>query len=96
MALMSGGQEQHKPVQHQRRAAMGKGILDVAGAARLLGVSPGTIYKLARAGDIPGRRVGREWRFSHAMLTKWIEESPAPNADQLAALLRSARVSRKI
>jgi excisionase family DNA binding protein len=91
---MSSAQEQQKPVQHQRRAAMGKGILDVAGAARLLGVSPGTIYKLARAGDIPGRRVGREWRFSHATLTKWIEESSTPDADQLTALLRHARIKK--
>ena len=88
---MDDPQEKSADPRHQRLAAMGKGILDIAGAARLLGVSPGTVYKLARAGAIPGRRVGREWRFSHAALTKWIEDSPAAESEQLAQLLKHAR-----
>ena len=36
-----------------RIAAMDQSILDVDGAARLLGVSKDTIYHLARTGKIP-------------------------------------------
>jgi len=47
---------------------MDKEILDVEGAAILLGVSPTTIYNLARKGEIPATRVGREWRFARSNL----------------------------
>jgi predicted DNA-binding transcriptional regulator AlpA len=43
----------------QRVARMDKEILDVEGAADVLGVSKTTIYKLAREGTIPATRVGR-------------------------------------
>lgn len=37
--------------------------LTVAETAKKLGLSEATIYRLARAGDLPGARVGRSWRF---------------------------------
>ena len=40
----------------QRIAMMDKEILDVEGAATLLGVSTTTIYNLARKGEIPATR----------------------------------------
>ena len=40
----------------QRIAAMDREILDVEGAAGPLGVSPRTIYTLARKGEIPATR----------------------------------------
>ena len=47
---------------------MDKEILAVEGAAILLGVSTTTIYNLARKGEIPATRVGREWRFARSNL----------------------------
>jgi two-component system sensor histidine kinase BarA len=38
--------------------------LTVAEVAHLLGVSPDTVYRLAAAGELPGRKIGRIWRFS--------------------------------
>jgi excisionase family DNA binding protein len=52
----------------QRIAMMDKEILDVEGAATLLGVSTTTIYNLARKGEIPATRVGREWRLPGRIL----------------------------
>ena len=37
--------------------------LTVEEAARRLGISQATCYRLARSGDLPGVRVGRSWRF---------------------------------
>jgi excisionase family DNA binding protein len=37
---------------------MDKEIVDVEGAATLLGVSTTTIYNLARKGEIPATRIG--------------------------------------
>ncbi|MGE3537790.1 MAG: helix-turn-helix domain-containing protein [Candidatus Tectimicrobiota bacterium] len=69
---------------------MDKEILDVEGAALILGVSSTTIYNLARKGEIPATRVGREWRFSRSNLVQWVVNGS--QADQLkAALRRSGR-----
>jgi PAS domain S-box-containing protein/excisionase family DNA binding protein len=46
------------------RDAMATEALTVAQVARLLGVSPDTVYRLAAAGELPGRKIGRIWRFS--------------------------------
>jgi excisionase family DNA binding protein len=43
-------------------------VLDAEGAAGLLHVSIKTVLKLARAGELPGRKVGREWRFETSAL----------------------------
>lgn len=72
---------------------MDEEILDVAGAARALGVSTRTVYNLARKGEIPAMRIGREWRFARKNLVEWVINSS--QADQLAAVLRNGRVARK-
>jgi excisionase family DNA binding protein len=72
---------------------MDKEILDVEGAADVLGVSKTTIYKLARDGILPATRVGREWRFSRTNLVDWIKNGS--EADQLAHALKTGRVGRR-
>jgi len=57
-----------KPSREERIAKMDDDILDVEGAARVLGVSTAAIYKLARQGDVPAMRIGREWRFARKNL----------------------------
>jgi len=47
-------------------------ILNIDGAAALLGVSVKTFSKVLREGDVPGRKVGREWKFSRQALIDWI------------------------
>ena len=43
-------------------------VLDAQGAAFLLKVSTKTVLRLARAGELPARKVGREWRFETSAL----------------------------
>ena len=47
-------------------------VLDAEGAAYLLHVSTKTLLKSARAGQIPGRKVGREWRFARTALLEYL------------------------
>ncbi|MGI8808931.1 MAG: helix-turn-helix domain-containing protein [Acidimicrobiales bacterium] len=47
-------------------------VLDAEGAARLLHVSTKTLLKSARAGEIPGQKVGREWRFARSALIEFL------------------------
>ncbi len=77
----------------QRIFTMDKEILDVAGAARVLGVSTGVVYSMAQAGKIPGTKVGREWRFSRQNLINWVANGS--EADQLTTALRNGRVTKR-
>jgi excisionase family DNA binding protein len=48
-------------------------LLSFKEALELLRVSRNTLYRLCRAGKIPGaRRVGRAWRFHRESLLKWL------------------------
>src|SRR5215813_5768106 len=47
-------------------------ILNIDGAAAFLGVSIKTFSKVLRDGDVPGRKVGREWKFSRQALIDWV------------------------
>ena len=48
-------------------------VLDVRAAAVMLTVSPDTVYDLLKAGDLPGRKVGRKWLTTRSALLRWIE-----------------------
>lgn len=52
-------------------------ILTAIQAAELLQIHPRTLYKLARKGSIPGRKLGGGWRFSKSEILKMV----ASNAD---------------
>jgi len=49
-------------------------------AAEYLSVHVRTIYRLAKNGEIPGRKVGGSWRFKKGALDEWLSwrESPSP------------------
>ena len=78
--------EKHKVKYRQTEES----ILDVQGAASLLGVSRHTIYRLLSADKIPAVRVGREWRFHRTTLIQWVASGCSVN--QLGDLLKNARV----
>jgi excisionase family DNA binding protein len=43
-------------------------VLTADEAAEFLGFNPYTVREKARTGEIPGRKVGKEWRFSRSAL----------------------------
>lgn len=45
-------------------------ILTLEEAAKLLRVSTKTLSKLAKAGDVPSMKLGREWRFSRSQILR--------------------------
>jgi excisionase family DNA binding protein len=49
-----------------------KEILDFEEAAAFLGISTKTFAKVLRTEDLPGRKVGREWKFSRSALLAWV------------------------
>jgi excisionase family DNA binding protein len=49
-------------------------LLTVKQVAQILQWNPYTIIKKAEKGDLPGFKMGREWRFREQDITHWIEE----------------------
>lgn len=91
----------------KRRAAYRKGrtkkermvdadreVLDVEGAAKTLGVSRWLVLSYAKQKKIPGKKVGREWRFRRSQLLAWLTEPDEDDASMPAnikALLDSGK-----
>jgi excisionase family DNA binding protein len=68
LAKMSAGCGKIRPVSSPSDLNGTDRVLDAEGAAALLHVSTKTVLRLARAGELPSRKVGREWRFETSAL----------------------------
>ena len=51
-----------------------KPYLSIHEVAKHFGVTPTTVYRLAQRGDLPGFKIGNQWRFSHTMLESWVAD----------------------
>jgi len=47
-------------------------VMTIDELAEYLKLSKSTLYKLCRAGKIPGQKVGRHWRFHKAVIDRWL------------------------
>ena len=56
----------------QPASGFGHEILDIEAAAELLGISVKTFNKVLHSQDMPGRKIGREWKFSRRALIDWV------------------------
>lgn len=50
-------------------------VLTLEELAAFLKVSETTAYALVRGGELPGRKVGREWRFLKARVVAWLMQA---------------------
>ena len=57
-----------------------KEIMTPREAAEYLSVHVRTIYRLAKNGDIPGRKVGGSWRFKKDALDEWLSWRETPSS----------------
>jgi excisionase family DNA binding protein len=55
-----------------------KEIMTPREAAEYLSIHVRTIYRLAKLGEIPGRKVGGSWRFKKDTLDAWLSERENP------------------
>lgn len=55
-----------------------KEIMTPREAAEYLSIHVRTIYRLAKLGEIPGRKVGGSWRFKKDTLDAWLSEKENP------------------
>ena len=64
--------------------------LKVGEVAKLLRVSRDTVYRLAARGELPGRKVGRIWRFPRAAIDEYMCERTTARGAEDAALSPTA------
>lgn len=57
-------------------------VLTAEEAAALLRVSTKTVLALARAGSLPGEKVGRAWRFVRSDVLDYVRSAGAPKGDE--------------
>jgi len=47
-------------------------VMDPEQAADFLQIEAATVIEMAEAGKLPGRKLGKHWRFSRAALVAWL------------------------
>jgi excisionase family DNA binding protein len=54
-------------------------IMTIDEVAEYLDLHPLTVRRLARDGEIPAFKVGRQWRVKRAILERWLAEESMKN-----------------
>src|SRR6476660_718406 len=60
-----------------RKGRGGTEILTIREVARYLKLPVSTVYRLAERRDLPGHKVGRQWRFHKSVLDDWFRQKAA-------------------
>ncbi len=55
-------------------------LLTVEEVTGMLRMCRDTVYRLASEGKLPGRKIGRTWRFPADELERWLRERPSGDA----------------
>jgi excisionase family DNA binding protein len=63
---------------HDFRPAPPSEVLTLEEVAELLQANPPDVRRLAERGDLPGRKLGRAWRFSRAGVLAWLAGADQP------------------
>ena len=61
-------------VMYSRNAPMEREILTIEEAADLLQIGKRSLYKLAKEGKIPGKKLLNKWRFERESLKAWVRD----------------------
>jgi excisionase family DNA binding protein len=74
---------------------MEKEVLTAEDLAHYLGFNKNWIYRQAEAGELPGVKLGKSWRFKRSVIDRWLEERilSKPKAEGEAGV--EARVKAK-
>lgn len=57
-------------------------VMTVRELSAYLRVHPSTIYKLLRRGELPGFRIGTDWRFNAEVIDRWCLERNLKPAEE--------------
>jgi excisionase family DNA binding protein len=51
-------------------------VMTIDQLAEYLQIPKSTLYKLVQDGKVPGKKVGRQWRFHRDAVDAWLAEGP--------------------
>jgi excisionase family DNA binding protein len=51
-------------------------VMTIDQLAEYLQIPKSTLYKLVQDGKVPGKKVGRQWRFHRDAVDTWLAEGP--------------------
>jgi excisionase family DNA binding protein len=57
-------------------------IMDISEAAVYLNIKKGTLYRLAKSGQVPGIKIGGQWRFKRQLLDELFRYSKDYHPDK--------------
>jgi excisionase family DNA binding protein len=57
-------------------------ILTVDEVSEVLGMHPLTVRRMARDGELPAFKVGRQWRIKRELFLRWQAQRAGENAEQ--------------
>ena len=60
-----------------------KEVMTVEDVADYLRVPRSSVYKLAQTGELPGRKVGKHWRFHRKTMESWLSDRKS-NKDSIS------------
>ncbi|MGC8827383.1 MAG: excisionase family DNA-binding protein, partial [Anaerolineae bacterium] len=66
-------------------------IMTIEEVARYLSLHELTVRRLARDGEIPAFKIGRQWRVKKALLDRWIEREAMRNVQERGAQEREEK-----
>ena len=69
--------------------------MTIEDVAKYLKMKPQTIYKWAQDGQIPGTKLGKEWRFRKHLLDEWIDASIVLSKGGFDLLIHSSMVENR-
>ena len=72
LSALGGAQAEWSVGQHSFRPAAELEILTPAQLAGLLPVEEEVVVELAASGELPGRKIGEDWRFSREAILAWL------------------------
>ena len=60
-------------------AAPADDIMTIEALAEYLKISRSTLYKLVQDGRLPGRKIGKRWRFHKDAIDEWVKHGLEPD-----------------
>lgn len=72
-----------------KRTLADEEILTLEEVAKYLKLKPQTVYKWAQEGQIPGTKLGKEWRFRKWIIDDWVDSAIVLSKGGFDALLQS-------
>ncbi len=62
----------NRDTQKRNKEAINPEVMSVRELADYLRLSVHTVYRLAEQGKLPGRKVGKHWRFHRDVIVAWL------------------------